>query len=252
MQQKNQEKYPVIGISATLLMIESGCFMGRERAAVGHDYVRAVQQVGGVPLILPIVNEQHLILQQVEMMDGLLLSGGYDVSPLYYGEEPKPGLEAICPERDAYEIELVRIAQHLKKPIFGICRGLQLLNVALGGTLYQDIGLSVRSAIQHSSKAKFDEATHSVSIVKDSLLHQIMGETTLLTNSFHHQGIKDLAPNLRINAQAKDGVIEGIESTKDDFILAVQWHPETMLEKHPNMLNLFQAFLEAAKRRWKA
>lgn len=250
MQSKNQVKAPLIGISATLLMIESGCFMGRERAAVGHDYIRAVQQAGGVPIILPVINHSSLIHQQVEMIDGLLLSGGYDVNPLQYGEEPKKGLEAICPERDAYEMELVQLASHLKKPILGICRGLQLLNVALGGTLYQDIAMSLPNTLQHQSRVKPDEATHSVSIMPGTLLQQIMNETTLLTNSFHHQAIKDLAPYLIVNAQAKDGIIEGIEYAKEEhFILGVQWHPELMFEKYPIMLKLFQALVEAAKER---
>ncbi len=249
MQHTNQVKCPIIGISATLLMIESGCLMGRERSAVGYDYIRAIQQAGGVPVVLPIVNEHHLIQQQIEIIDGLLLSGGYDVSPLCYGEDPKPGLEAICPERDIYEIELVQSAQRSNKPIFGICRGLQLLNVALGGTLYQDINLSIPSALQHQSKAKPDEATHAITISSQSLLHSIMNETKVLTNSFHHQAIKDLAPDLVVNAQSSDGVIEGVESPGPDFILGVQWHPELMIEKHSNMLKIFQAFLEAAKKR---
>lgn len=242
-----QAKLPLIGISATLLTIETGSFMGRDRSAVGHDYVEAVQKAGGVPFILPIVKEQRLIEQQIENIDGLLLSGGYDVSPLRYGEEPKQGLESICPERDAYEIELVKIAYRLRKPIFGICRGLQLLNVAFGGTLYQDIHSSFSQAFQHNSKVKPDEATHSVSIFSGSQLQGIMEVKTLLTNSFHHQAIKDVAPSLIVNAQAQDGIIEGIEGGKDTFILGVQWHPEMMLSKHPHMLKLFHSFVEASR-----
>jgi putative glutamine amidotransferase len=247
---KNQMKSPVIGISANLLTIESGSFMGLERSAVGHDYVKAVQQAGGLPLLLPIVQDHHLIEQQIEIVDGLLLSGGYDVCPLHYGEEPQRGLEAICPIRDAYEIELVRITHHLKKPIFGICRGLQLLNVAFGGTLYQDIGLSLSTALQHHSIAKPEEATHSVSILPNTMLHQMMQETSLLTNSFHHQAIKSVAPNFIVNAQAKDGIIEGFEDVNGQFILGVQWHPELMLESHPIMLRLFHAFVAAARKRF--
>ena len=249
MKDKNQIKSPLIGISASLLPIESGCWMGLERAAVSHDYVKAVQQAGGVPLVMPIVTGHHLIEQQMESIDGLLISGGYDVSPLHYGEEPQQGLEAICPARDNYEIEIVRSAHRLRKPIFGICRGLQLLNVAFGGTLYQDIHLSIPTALQHLSKAKPDEATHTVAIVPNTDLHQIMNETSLLTNSFHHQAIKNIAPNLIVNARTKDGVIEGIEGPKVHFILGVQWHPEVMIEKHPHMLKLFLAFVEAARKR---
>jgi putative glutamine amidotransferase len=249
MKHKNQVKFPIIGISATLLMIESGSFMGRERSAVGHDYIRAIELAGGVPVVLPIVKEQHLIQQQIEMIDGLLLSGGYDVCPQKYGEEPKPGLEAICPERDAYELELVQIAHRLKKPILGICRGLQLLNVAFGGTLYQDIGLSFPTALQHHSQAKPGEGTHTVTILPGTALQQILQESTLLTNSFHHQAVKNVASSLIVNAHSTDGVIEGIESAEDLFILGVQWHPELMLEKRSQMLKLFHAFLEASRHR---
>lgn len=247
MKHKAYIKSPLIGISATLLSVESGSFLGCERSAVIQDYVQAVELAGGIPVILPIVKKRAAIQQQVEMIDGLLLSGGYDVCPLRYAEEPMPGLEAICPKRDAYELELIHSAQQLHKPILGICRGLQLLNVAWGGTLYQDIGLSYPNAIQHLSKVKPDEPTHTVTILPDTRLGRLMKVTHLLTNSFHHQAIKKLAPNLVVNAQTTDGIIEGIEGITDLFILGVQWHPELMVGKHPQMLNLFEAFVEAAQ-----
>lgn len=250
MKNKNQVKSsPIIGISATLLTIESGSFMGRERTAVGHDYIQAVESLDGIPFVLPVVKKKELIQRQIEMVDGLLLSGGYDVCPLLYGEEPKRGLEAVRTERDKYEIELVHMAHRLNKPIFGICRGLQLLNVAFGGTLYQDINLDLPSSLQHSQRAKPEEETHTISILSDTLLHKIMNTTSLSTNSFHHQAIKDIASGLVVNAHAKDGVIEGIEGDGDLFILGVQWHPEHMIVKHPKMLKLFHAFVEAANKR---
>lgn len=243
-------KSPLIGISSTLLTVESGCFIGYERSVVLHNYVGAIERVGGVPVILPIVKDRSLIERQMEGVDGLLLSGGYDISPLHYQEEPQQGLEALCDERDVYEIELAQHAYRSKKPIFGVCRGLQLLNVAFGGTLYQDIHLAFPRAIQHASKARPHEATHTVSVVSNSLLQRIVGKKTLLTNSFHHQAIKQLAPLFLVNAETKDGMIEGIEGREDSFILGVQWHPEMMIESDPEMLKLFQAFVEAA-RHWK-
>lgn len=244
---QNQKKSPVIGISANLLSIESGAFQGRERAAVGYDYVQAVKIAGGIPLILPIVEEEHAVQRQVELIDGLLLSGGYDVSPSHYGEEPQRYLGEICPERDAYELALVNVTYASEKPIFGICRGLQLLNVAFGGTLYQDIPHALPASLQHGQKAKPEEATHTVELVEGSLLQQVMKAATLLTNSYHHQAIKELAPGFKVNARAKDGVIEGIEKIGDLFILAVQWHPELMIMKHMQMQCLFQGLVEAAK-----
>jgi len=245
-------KSPFIGISATLLTIESGCLMGSERTAVGHGYIEAIQLAGGIPFVLPIVDDEEVIQQQMEPVDALLLSGGDDVSPLLYQEEPEQGLGAILPERDAYEMRLLHMAIENKKPVLAICRGLQLLNVALGGTLYQDISIALPLALQHNQKAQVHEATHTVAVVPASRLRQIMEEETFLTNSFHHQAIKELAPGLRANAQTKDGIIEGVEGVDDLFLLGVQWHPELMFDKHPKMLKLFRAFLEAARDRSKA
>lgn len=245
----NREKAPVIGISATLLTIESGCFQGCERTTVIHDYIQAVSLAGGAPIVLPIIEGESQIEQQMSLVDGLLLSGGFDVSPLFYDEEPQKGLEAICFDRDVYEMQLIEIAKRSRKPIFGICRGLQLLNVALGGTLYQDIHLYLASALQHNQKAKVNEAVHHVHLIQETKLQEIFEEEVIVTNSFHHQAIKDLAPNLTVNAYSIDGIIEGIEGKEDDhFILAVQWHPELMINKHPTMLKLFHAFVEAAQR----
>jgi putative glutamine amidotransferase len=249
MTDNNSARFPIIGISATLLTIESGSFMGRERAVVGQDYIEAIRLAGGIPIVLPIVEGKELMQQQMQLVDALLLSGGYDVHPLFYQEEPARGLEAFRIDRDLYEIQLLQIAKASHKPILGICRGLQLLNVAFGGTLYQDIGLALPSALQHSQKAKPEEATHSVIVVPKTKLHHIMEEEVILANSFHHQAIKDLAPGLVANAYTKDGLIEGIEGKEDLFILAVQWHPELMLSKHPKMFKLFQAFIEVARQR---
>lgn len=237
---------PIIGISATLLTIESGNFIGLDRCAVVQDYVNAIVKAGGIPIVLPVVEEEDCIAQQVQLIDGLLLSGGYDVSPLFYGEEPKRGLESIRPERDAYEIRLLQIARELNKPILGICRGIQVLNVAFGGNLYQDLSLEVPSSIQHSQKGSPDQASHSVKLSSGTKIKEIMEEEFILTNSFHHQAVKDLAPGFIANAYSKDGLIEGIESIDDSFILGVQWHPELMFVKSPKMLKLFQAFVEAS------
>jgi putative glutamine amidotransferase len=249
MKHHSQPKPPLIGISASLLIIESGSLMGRERIAVGHDYIEAIRLAGGTPIVMPIIEGKEFIQQQMQCVDALLLSGGYDVCPLFYDEEPQRGLEAICPDRDRYEIQLLQAARESQKPILGICRGLQLLNVAFGGTLYQDIEMALSSPVQHNQKAKPEEATHTVTLMPCTKLNQIMEENLLLTNSFHHQAIKDLAPGLVANAYAKDEIIEGVEGEGDLFILGVQWHPELMFNKHPKMLKLFHAFVEAARQR---
>lgn len=243
----NHKKSPIIGISANLLPIENGPFQGRERAAVVYDYVQAVKLAGGIPILLPIIEGEQAIQQQVDLIDGLLLSGGYDVSPLYYGEEPQRDLGEIRPERDAYELALIHTAYASQKPILGICRGLQLLNVAFGGTLYQDIPHALPTSLQHNQKAKPEEASHTVKLVEDSLLQQLMKTPSLLTNSYHHQAIKEVAPGFQVNARAHDEIIEGIEKIGNLFILAVQWHPELMMMKHPNMQKLFQGLVAATK-----
>jgi len=248
MKQKKQRKLPIIGISATLLSIDSGSFIGREQAVVLNDYIESIRLAGAIPIVLPIVQEEEVIHEQMALVDGLLLSGGYDISPLFYKEEPQINLGAFRSDRDKYEIQLVEIARQSRKPILGICRGNQLLNVAFGGTLYQDISTSVSSKLQHSQKAKPDEATHSVHLVRNTQLQSILQEMVVLTNSFHHQAIKDVAPGFIVNAHSVDGIIEGIEWDGELFILGIQWHPELMFLKHPRMFNLFHAFVEATQK----
>ena len=239
---------PTIAISANLHPIESGSFIGRGRFTLNQDYVDAIQAVGGIPFILPFVKDEEMIERQLEKVDGIILSGGYDINPLYYGEEPIRGICNLCPERDHYEMQLAKIAYRMKKPILGICRGLQILNVALGGTLYQDIKKDEPESFEHGVKANPEEAVHSVNVMPDTFLYKIVMQETLQVNSFHHQAIKDLAPGLTVNAKAKDGVIEGIEGTGEQFILGLQWHPETMLKIYPFNTKIFQALIEAAKK----
>lgn len=241
------KNHPVIGISASLLTIESGCFMGRERAFVGDDYVQAIKRVGGIPIVLPIVDAKEAMSCHVELIDGLVLSGGQDVHPHHYGEEPSQHLGTVCLQRDDYELGLIRTAHAKKKPILGICRGLQLMNVAFGGSLYQDISQAMPEALQHQQLSHPEEASQRIELVEGSMLHEIMGTAQLVANTFHHQAIKQLAPGFSVSARAKDGVIEGIEKGGDLFTLGVQWHPELMYMNHSTMERLFQAFVQAAR-----
>ena len=246
MQQINK---PIIGILGNVAPEGSGKFPGLENVYVNRDYVTAVLQAEGIPFILPFVEGEELVRAQIEMMDGILLSGGYDVHPALYGQEPHVKLEEVYPERDVYEIAVIKAAIELKKPIFGICRGLQLINVAFGGTLYQDLSLhQPQTEIQHNQTCPRDLAIHSIEVSPNSKLHKIFGTTQVPVNSFHHQAIDQLAPGLKINACSIDGVIEGIEKEGEDFFIAVQWHPERMVAKHPLMKKLFQAFTDAARR----
>lgn len=240
----NNKKKPFIGISSNVYSVENGNFAGQERIYINRDYISSIQQAEGIPFLLPIVLDHEVIYRQVESMDGLIISGGYDVHPFYYKEEPCNLLQAICPERDEYEMALLTIAYALKKPILGICRGLQLINVFFGGTLYQDLSQhKPTSQLQHSQVAKADVASHSIDIQPNTKLYKIFGKNKMTINSFHHQAIKDLASDLIVNAMAKDGIIEGIETVGPHFVLGVQWHPEMMTATHSEMLKLFQAFV---------
>jgi putative glutamine amidotransferase len=248
MEQEASQKKPVIGILANLFTMEAGLFPGQERAYVNHEYVTSIVKAHAVPILLPIIENSESIRKQVELVDGILLSGGYDVHPLFYGEEPHHRLEYVYPERDYYELQVVKIAEKLNKPILGICRGLQLLNVAFGGSLYQDLSQhEPASDIQHTQKAKMHVPSHTVDLVPHTKLQQIFDLPSIVTNSFHHQAVKKIAPGFIVNARAKDGIIEGIEKNhSSSFIVGVQWHPEMMTDKHPSMLKIFTAFITQA------
>lgn len=239
------EKRPIIGISGSILVDQGGIFPGYERAYVNNNYIQAVVNAGGVPFMVPIINNPDIICQQVEQIDGLVVSGGHDVNPLLYGEEPRELLGAIFPERDSFDELLIKATIEAKKPVLAICRGFQILNVIYAGTLYQDISYNDDSYIKHMQADGPAIATHTIKIEKDSLLGRIFGEQSI-TNSFHHQSIKEIAPGFRVTAIAKDGTIEAIEKEDAEFVLGVQFHPEMMAEKHENMLNLFRAMIKQA------
>lgn len=243
---KNHVKKPTIGLSPNIANLLND-YLGTHKLFLNEDYSYAISQAGGLPLILPITDDANIVNAYVNLIDGLLLTGGDDVDPLLYGAEPSPRLMATKPERDRFEMALIKETLEQKKPILGICRGLQLLNVFLGGTLYQDIPSEVAGdLVQHRQHSKEHVATHSVDLVEGSHLKAIMRANTLLTNSFHHQSIKDLASGLKISAKSRDGIIEGIEMPDAKFVLAVQWHPECMVKTDAQMLQLFNHFVEAA------
>jgi putative glutamine amidotransferase len=240
------KKKPLIGIVVFKEKIDKGVSLGQQKACLNYGYIDAIQKVGGIPILLPIIEDQESIRQQIELMDGIILSGGEDVQPFLYGEEPHPQLGLFDPERDVYEMRLIEMACAQEKPILGICRGLQILNVAFGGTLYQDLPTQYASGLQHSQQAPTDLAAHSVEIIPSTILEAILERREVMINSMHHQAIKQLAPGFIENARAKDGVIEGIEKPDYPFLVAVQWHPERMIHRYPEMLQLFESFVAKA------
>lgn len=231
---------PVIGISANVLTLDNGA----ERAAVSTDYIKVVAEAGGIPVILPVITDPASIKRQLQIIDGLILSGGYDVDPLLFGEQPAEKLGYVSPERDLHEIELVKAAAFAKMPVLGICRGIQLINIAFGGTIYQDLS-DVPGVIKHMQNSKNYVPTHTVEIVEKSVLGNILGSKAVV-NSFHHQAVKSAAPGFIVTARTLDGVIEAIENPESEFFVGVQWHPEMMASSQPGMLKLLKNFINAA------
>ena len=231
---------PVIGISAPLHPESRGY-------RISHCYADAVTEAGGIALLLPAVIAPEDVELLLQNRDGVLIPGGPDVDPLFYGEEPRQGLGLVIRSNDVFEMHLLKAARAAHKPILCVCRGVQILNVTFGGTLIQDVPSQLPEALRHM-QIPVDRAdpTHSVDIVKDSYLYDAFGTDTVLTNSFHHQCINKVAPGFSVSAKARDGVIEAIE-VKEERILGVQWHPEEMVHAHPEHLRLFKQLVDAAK-----
>ena len=215
----------------------------------GENYLKSVEKAGGVPLILPIFDTPEAVERYAAMCDGFIIPGGIDVNPLSYGEEPHPLLQMTRLEYDSYEIRLIKEIYRLRKPMLGICRGIQIINVAFGGTLWQDVSLRPEPTWRHQQKEMDSSSvSHKVLIEEGSLLSSLYG-SELMTNSYHHQSVKDPGRGLKITARADDGVIEALEAEEDyPFLLAVQWHPEcfVILENNP-MAPIFTKFIDASK-----
>lgn len=240
------KKIPLIGITSSYEINHE--VENAHKTTLSIDYSKAVIASGGIPVILPVQNDRNLIKELVKNLDGLILAGGGDPDPLLYGEECLQGLGEITPERDEFEYIILEEFEKTKKPILGICRGLQLANVYYGGTLYQDIKY-VDTNIQHKQKIQLYLPTHTVNITeKDNIFYEIFGEKTRV-NSFHHQMIKDLAPTLTAIGTSPDGIIEIIQKKDYPFFYATQWHPEMMsVRGNENMKKIFDKFLEECKK----
>jgi putative glutamine amidotransferase len=185
-----------------------------------------------------------------DRLDGIFLTGGVDVDPSRYGEPKHPKCGNTDPDRDAIELMLLEHAMATKKPVLAVCRGIQILNVAAGGTLYQDVTEQVPAAMKHDyfptpERPSRSYLAHEITVKSDSRLGHILGDSVVPVNSMHHQAIKDLAPTLRATAFAPDGIIEAVEGTNGQFLMAVQWHPEELADSQPGMKRLFTAFVDA-------
>lgn len=213
-------------------------------------YTEAIRAAGGLPVLIPLGLAEDELLALVQHLDGILLPGGGDIAPAAYGgDETDNTVRSIDLDRDALELWLARYAAANEVPLLAICRGIQVVNVALGGTLWEDIYQSMPGAIVHdyNSRNERDYLAHDVSVAPDSCLAAVLQTSDAIrVNSLHHQGIRDLAPGLSPAATAPDGLIEAIELRDHPFALAVQWHPEAMLQRAPIMRRLFRGFVQAA------
>jgi putative glutamine amidotransferase len=244
-------KKPVIGITCSIEEKED-----RERkypVIFPFDYLKrqyylAIEKAGGVPILLPNSKDLSLVDHILKLVDGLVISGGYDVHPKYYNAKVEKNNVKITPERDKFELVLVRKARAVKIPILGICRGHQLINVAFGGTLYQDLSSRKEFTFDHKYGKILDyKKWHRVVIKKGSKLFSIIGREEIEVNTSHHQLIKKTAPGFTATAWSKeDGVIEALESIKDNYLLSVQWHPEVNFEEKNSKL-IFKSLIENAR-----
>ena len=225
---------PLIGISANTADID---------LTLRRVYCDQIVRAGGVPMVLPPVDDAEVLINMLEGIDGLVLTGGADYNPLWYGEQPEKELHTINSTRDLPELLLTRLAFNRQIPILGICRGVQTMGIALGGNLVQDL----KTPLKHSQDAPRSEATHSVTITEGSTLYALYGQETFV-NSFHHQAVKDCGSHLHVVATAPDGVIEAVESTEQKALMGVQWHPEWMGDEG---LKLFE-WLTQRSREFKA
>ena len=238
---------PIIGISTSVLVDEGGGFPGYERIYVNKDYVSSVISAGAVPLMIPMDATEENLRQTLELVDGMIFSGGHDIAPIRYGEEPHQKLQEICPERDAFDFLLYRLAKEHSLPILGICRGFQLMNVSEGGKLYQDLSLKNTESFKHSQGHGPSVPTHTVKVEPGSKFYKILGKEEIRVNSFHHQAVKSTSENVAISGKALDNVVEAIELKNYPFGLGVQFHPEMLQAKEEDMKKIFSALVSAAK-----
>jgi len=247
------QRKPVIGITPSP-MDDTQPHGSFNRYAIASTYTEAVEAAGGVPLVIP--PQAGNIEEILGIVDGLLLSGGGDIDPQEYNDdtvhEKTYGIHA---GRDALELALAREAAARDIPMLCICRGIQILNVALGGTLVQDIPGQYSTDIQHAQQAaciRKEDPGHTVSVTPGSLLERTYESSTIEVNSFHHQALKDIAPALSVDAVAPDEIVESVSAKENNWILGVQWHPEMMFKEHPEHLKPFVALVAQAQQQGKA
>lgn len=239
------ERYPLIGVSGSISKDE-------KELSLPTCYHHALMAAGAIPMLLSPSMTDAMLAECLNGLDGIFLAGGNDVAPEMYGHDPINELGEVNPLRDDFEMRLARMAAERRMPVLGICRGIQSLNVAMGGTLWQDIPSQYRTAagekgLAHSQRRADFYTSHRVVIARDTLLFRVIGKEEIWVNSFHHQAVRDAAPGMRVSAFATDGLNEAIEHPDLPFFLGVQWHPERYFARDETAMALFAAFAAAAK-----
>lgn len=236
---------PIIGLTISIQQDEGKLY-------TPTSYTKAIIEAGGLPVLLNVTRDDDMIAEYADLVDGVLFSGGDDVNPATYGEEQIWACGDIVPVRDDFEIKLLRtlLEKYPEKPILGICRGTQVINVAMGGTLYQDLKSQVPGCIRHQQQQLSRYGSHAANIEEGSKLAEIFQGTQVMVNSFHHQAVKEIGKGLVVTARASDGVVEAFEKPDHPYLVAVQWHPERQVEHdyHPEHKPLFKSFVDACRK----
>jgi putative glutamine amidotransferase len=222
-----------------------------DRFYLGRDYSQALEACGAIPFHMSLIPNEGYISEIIRNVDGILLSGSdTDVDPLIFGEEPRPNLKKIIPEKEKTDLMVLAEAEKLNKSILGICFGMQILNVSRGGTLFQDIETDIENCVKHEQGKPISRNSHSLKVEEHSLISRLITNNgTTLVNSHHHQSVREVGKNLKSTAWAKDGVVECIEDTRENrYVLGVQWHPELSWNTDGFSRNIFESFISACKK----
>ncbi|QZY54887.1 gamma-glutamyl-gamma-aminobutyrate hydrolase family protein [Crassaminicella profunda] len=247
---------PLIGVTTYYVKASEG-HKNKPRGMVDQDmlmstmdYSRCIEKAGGVPLTIPVIDDEGYLNELIERLDGFLFTGGPDIHPLSYNQPLKLGIGRVVPERDAFELKLMKKVLQKDKPILGICRGYQLLNVYFGGTLYQDIYTEKAARIKHVGDVLPKHyPAHKVILKEKSKVFDAFGKKEILVNSFHHQAVEKIGEGLIENAWSEDGIVEGLQHKDYLFVVGVQWHPEMMAEIFEEQINIFKEFINVIKDR---
>ena len=242
-------KKPIIGISGSIIVDSGAPFPGYHRSYVNDDYIDSVIQAGGIPFIIPFNTDKEVIKEEIAHLDGIILSGGHDVDPLNYHQEPRQKLGTTFPERDVFDFSLIKYAEEKKIPVLGICRGFQVLNAYHGGTILQDLSYADHELLRHAQPADPTTRTHSLNVNENTLFAQLFNDSQIRVNSFHHQVIDQVADDFEVGLVALDGVVEGFQNMKSpNFEFGVQFHPEMLHRFDPNAQIIFKTLIDHAKR----